>query len=136
MAAGRCFEVLAELGRGAFSTVHLVRAQDRRRGRRVQLRPEGAAEGAASPDPGGAVQVLPEGAASPGGFLLHLHYAGRAEEAAFFVVDDAAGGDLTAALEDLGFLPEDQARLVPAQLFAALHTLHSLGDQAHSRLSD
>ncbi|XP_063238483.1 ribosomal protein S6 kinase beta-2-like [Bacillus rossius redtenbacheri] len=49
------------------------------------------------------------------------------EQSAFFVVDHAAGGDLTAVLEDLGFLPEAQARLVLAQLFTALDTLHSLG---------
>ncbi|XP_063217433.1 ribosomal protein S6 kinase alpha-4-like [Bacillus rossius redtenbacheri] len=103
------FEVLKVLGRGAFSTVHLVRnvggcSYALKELQKGQYR----------------TKVPPEGAASAGGFLLHLHYAFQTEEAALFVVDHAAGSDLTAVLEDLGFL-------VLAQLLTALHTLHSLG---------
>ncbi|XP_063239085.1 ribosomal protein S6 kinase beta-2-like [Bacillus rossius redtenbacheri] len=113
--SGESFEVLDELRRGVFSTVHLVRkvgGEDDGRSYAVKVLRKGPhhqTQEALSRSFLKERRVLEAVVEAP--FLLHLHYA----------------GDLTAVLEDLGFLPEDQARLVLAQLFTALHTLHSLG---------
>lgn len=60
-------------------------------------------------------------------WLVHLIYTFQDSEYIYFAMDYIPGGDLRAYIENMGELPEDQARLYMAEMLLAVDALHQLG---------
>ena len=118
------FEVVNEIGKGAYSVVNLVR--QRKTGRIFAMK-RMAKERVASFQEG--IRVRTERAVMlhfNSSFIVKLYYVFQDDVHLYFVMDYAAGGDLSHLLNQCGSVPESWARRWFAQMVQAVMLLHGV----------
>jgi len=144
------FELLQELGSGAYATVHLVRHYGD--GHCYAMKVLTKKDVANSPRPGDPMRELDALKGEHRPLLVNLHFSFQTETKLFFMLDYMPGGNLYTytAMWEGGRLPELTTRYYGAQVYLALESLHDAGilhrdlkpenvlldENGHARLAD
>ena len=121
------FETLADIARGAFGRVRLVRKRITRDvfalkeiDKEQCMRKNQAAQALVEID-----ALRRAGAASP--FVVQIYYSFQTRKSLFLVLEYCPGGDCAALLANCGRLEEHVARVYVAETLLALRHIHGLG---------